>query len=926
MKIRFTIHFSAEWGRRISVTGSEAALGLWDPAKGLDLSYYPGGFWAGDVDIEADGNLNFEYKYVIKDDKGGCVWEKGYNRIFTTDSENSPAIKGLKFADVLDTWRPFPDTSSIFLTSAFRNVICSRALRGTKDVPVQRPRIKREGSTTARFKVSAPRLRSTDRIFVAGSASVLGNWDIKKALPLKSGEYPEWYLEVSDKSLDESFVYKYIIVDEKGNLVEYESGPDRFVPEIPGGPNGRIPLTSEKRLVFAHGDRFRYTSPWKGAGVAIPVFSIRSRNGLGTGEFLDLKLVVDWAKRSGFELIQLLPVNDTQASMTRADSYPYSNISVFALHPLYLNLEAIASLPKDLREKIDRRRKDLNSFDHVNYEKVMSAKLSLLKEIFSLSKEQFMKSRELEDFLSENSFWLRPYAAFSILRDINGSADPAKWGKYSSPKNSDIDELLSPSSPHYEKAAFTYFIQYHLHSQLDEASRYAGKMGVVLKGDIPIGINKHSDSCWTSPELFHMDRSAGAPPDPFSDTGQNWGFPTYDWGAMRKDGYDWWKKRLGIMSRYFQMIRLDHVLGFFRIWEIPDENISGLMGRFDPALPLRKDELEPEGIWDFDRLSKPYIPYWLIKMMFDSDLDEAMDSFLDRVGDRRFQLKPAYSTQALIEKNVVCPANAGDREKARIERFRSALSSLAANIVFLKDPDSEGFHPRMNMMDTCSFSCLDEWMQEKLINIYHDYFWRRHEDFWEKSGMEKLPALISASDMLICGEDLGMVPHCVKPVMEELGLVGLRVQRMPHKEGQEFGLPWEYEYLTVATTSTHDMSTLRGWWGENPAAAQRYYNSVLGHPGDAPSEFTPAIAREIFTQHLLAPSMWTIFPIQDILAMDPVLRRPGDPSEERINVPSNPGHYWKYRMHIDIETILGRKDLSGGLFDLLTSTKRRSEY
>lgn len=926
MKIRFIIHFRTEWGQSLCVAGSEPELGAWDPEKAMNLAYHTGDVWSDETLLEGDGNVSFEYKYILKDESGKIVWENGANRVFTTDDEHSPWLKTIREVDLLDSWRTPSDPEDLFLSSAFRNVICASGDE-EKALPPEHAKIKRMGNTTVRFRVFAPRLRRGDRIYVAGSAQALGAWDIKKAVPMERGTFPFWSLELLSGALDETFDYKYIIKDKKGSLVMYEDGPDRKVLGISAENtvHGAHPAPV-KRLVNTPNDRFRYPKAWKGAGIAIPVFSLRSDKSLGVGEFLDLKLLADWSALCGFQLIQILPVNDTSASMTWMDSYPYSNISVFALHPLYLNLEAITTLPKKMREEITERKKTLNGYDHVNYEEVMATKMLFLREIFAAEKEKFLSSDAFRTFHEENSYWLDPYAAFSLLRDLNGTTDISKWGKYSRGMADTVNKLVSPDSEHYDNVALTYFTQYHLHSQLSEASCYAGKLGIVLKGDIPIGINKHSDSCWASPELFNMDQSAGAPPDPFSDTGQNWGFPTYNWDAMAEDGYQWWRKRMSLMSGYFQMVRLDHVLGFFRIWEIPDTMVSGLMGHFNPAIPLWKEELEREGIWDFNRLSEPHIPFWLVKMVFGRETDNVIRTYLEPTGRNRFRLKSGFSTQKAVEEALVLAADAPEDLKARNESVKSALSSLVANIVFFRDPAKPGFHPRINMMDTCSFACLDEWMQEKLVNIYHDYFWHRQDEFWRDQAMIKLPVLISSSDMLICGEDLGMVPHCVKGVMEELSLLGLRVQRMPHEEGREFGDTWNYEYLTVCTTSTHDMSTMRGWWGEDPSRSQRYYNTVLNHPGDAPSECTPEICTETIMQHLAAPSMWAVFPVQDILAMSKDLRRPGDPRDERINDPADPHHYWKFRLHMNLEKLIERKDFSASVFKMLTAAERYGAY
>jgi 4-alpha-glucanotransferase len=149
-----------------------------------------------------------------------------------------------------------------------------------------------------------------------------------------------------------------------------------------------------------------------------------------------------------------------------------------------------------------------------------------------------------------------------------------------------MKEFSSPDQPHFDDIAVNYFIQYHLHVQLSEAASYAHAHGVVLKGDIPIGVNRNSVDTWVSPELFHMQMQAGAPPDMFSVKGQNWELPTYDWDEMERTGFDWWKKRFSQMSNYFDTFRIDHILGFFRIWQIPIQQVEGIMGYLNPSIPI----------------------------------------------------------------------------------------------------------------------------------------------------------------------------------------------------------------------------------------------------------------------------------------------------------------------------------------------------
>lgn len=327
----------------------------------------------------------------------------------------------------------------------------------------------------------------------------------------------------------------------------------------------------------------------KFAGTAIPVFSLRSEDDFGVGEFHDLKKLVEWAEVTGQSVIQLLPVNDTTMTGTWEDSYPYNANSTFALHPQFIHLPS-AGVKTDKEYKA--LQKELNSLRQVDYERVNNEKTRLLKKAFEATWGKVSESASYKKFIAENSSWLLPYAAFCALRDKFHTPEFGKWKSYAVYDEAKVARFCKE---HQDEIDFHCFVQYHLHVQLLDVCKYARKHGVILKGDLPIGISRTSVDAWLYPELFHLDSQAGAPPDAFSADGQNWGFPTYNWEKMEEDGYAWWKSRLRKMSEYFDAFRIDHILGFFRIWEIPVPHKSGLMGHFSPALPYSSEELDRMG-------------------------------------------------------------------------------------------------------------------------------------------------------------------------------------------------------------------------------------------------------------------------------------------------------------------------------------------
>ena len=568
---------------------------------------------------------------------------------------------------------------------------------------------------------------------------------------------------------------------------------------------------------------------WKGAGTAIPVFALRSEDDFGVGEFLDLKKMVDWAVLTGQTFLQLLPVNDTTMFGTIDDSYPYNANSTFALHPQFINLPA-AGVPVD--KEYLKLQKQLNSFvkdgrPETDYVSVNREKRRLLRKAFDANWKSLSRTKAYRNFLAANREWLIPYSRFCALRDEFGTPDFSQWGEYAVYDEARLERW---NKSHRSETDFNCFLQFHLDAQFRQVRDYAHSKGVVLKGDLPIGISRTSADAWQFPKLFNMDSQAGAPPDAFSADGQNWGFPTYNWEEMAKDGYAWWKARLRKMSEYFDAFRIDHILGFFRIWQIPVPEKSGLAGYFSPALPYSADELRS---WGYGN---------------------------------------------------------------RMDRF-------------IEDPHRPGwYHPRIDAKD--------------LGDLYIDFFYRRHNEFWKHNAMGKLSALLGSTNMLACGEDLGMIPACVPEVMQRLNILSLEIQRMPKDPAQTFADPAHYPYGCVCTTSTHDMSPIRAWWEEDRSLSQRFYNEALGCGGAAPYFCEPWVCRRIVEQHLWSPAMLVILPLQDWLSISPELRYKGNPADERINVPAIPRYHWDYRMHLSLEELLAAKDFNTDVATLVKSSGR----
>ncbi len=878
MKLDFYLRFFTHPGESILLTGHLAELGNGDVAAALPMEYVNGEFWHVTVTVAAMPPTPVTYHYILRGIDGALTEEWGDDKTVEAHGE------GVEELSVIDTWNFAGEFENVFSTAPFRNVLLPQHRGGKKQ--------KLKGAVTHVFRVKAPLLHEDELVCLLGNALALRDWQENDPLLLSDeGDWWTIYLSIPPESFP--LEYKYGVYDKKEKrLTRYEAGPNR---QLPGDAR-------PKKVSILH-DGFVHlpNTGFKAAGVSIPVFSLRSKDSLGVGEFTDVPLLVDWAVKCGLRLVQILPVNDTTATHTWVDSYPYAAISAFALHPIYLNLEVCAGKKYlELIKPLHKKQKELNALPTVDYEQVLKIKLLVVKELYELQKEEFEKNQDFQSFFAANQTWLVPYAAFCYLRDKNGTADFSKWSMYSQYDEAAIQKYTAPSSRHYETIALQYFIQYHLHLQLREAVDYAHENGVILKGDIPIGIGRYSCDAWVEPRLYHMDMQAGAPPDNFAVKGQNWGFPTYNWEEMRKDGYRWWRRRFAQMSNYFDGFRIDHILGFFRIWSIPMDVVEGILGHFAPAIPVNRVEFQQRNIWfDYLRYTKPFINDAVLWDIFGPDSDLVKNRFLQPAGNGFYVLQESFGTQRKIE------AWFNQQEATALnDKLRQGLYDLVSNILLLEVEGSgqQEFHFRISMDTTTSFRYLEWHTQQQLKDLYVNYFYYRQDDFWRREAMNKLPDLKRATNMLIFGEDLGMVPRSVPEVMRELGILSLEVQRMPKNPNREFGKLEEAPYLSVVTPSTHDMSTIRGWWEEDRAATQRFFNRELGQWGDAPQFCEPWVNKAIVLQHLHSPAQWAIFQLQDIMGMSEQFRRE-NPHDERINVPADPHHYWRYRMHLTLEEL-----------------------
>lgn len=895
MKVTFNINFHTVWGQKLCVVGSILELGSWEPALAKEMEYSGDGNWRLELDLP-DGLRSVEYRYFlsVNDKQVFEEWEKNHRVVF--DGQSGSYI-------LYDYWQIRPNNLA-FYSSAFTKSLFAHPCDKYE-------RVVRSGKKLV-IKISAPRVEKNQCIAITGNQECLGNWHPDKALLLSCDTFPEWHIDLDAAEIKYPLEYKFLVWDMDTRLPLYwETDENRILSLVPQR-NGETVVLS--------GLYFRDNLPlWRCAGSVIPVFSLRSEHSFGVGDLGDLRMLVDWTRKTHQRIIQVLPMNDTTMTHTWVDSYPYSAISIYALHPMYIDLRALGALKDAERAAFYAgKQKELNGKETVDYEAVMRYKLAYCQEFFEQEGKELLRSPEFEEFLSRNESWLVPYATYCFLRETYGTSDFKQWEGNSTYNKTRVRALCEEGSDAWPEISFTYYLQYILHIQFKAVSDYARKNGVVLKGDLPIGVSRTSVEAWTEPRYFNMNGQAGAPPDDFSVNGQNWLFPTYNWDAMEKDHFAWWKKRFNKLGDYFDCFRIDHILGFFRIWEVPIGYVQGLCGHFNPALPFTREEIEQYGLsFNEARFTSPHINELFLRELFGDSTDEVIGAYLAQSSSRHYVLKSFCDTQSKVEALF-----AGKTDPVSL-RVKNGLFAIANEVLFLRDPrETSKFHPRISANQSFIYRELSASDRYAFDQLYWHFFYHRHNDFWKAQAYKRLTPLVSSTDMLVCGEDLGMIPASVPEVMNKLQILSLEIERMPKNSQREFADMFNLPYQSVCTTSTHDMTPLRNWWKENPEKTQRYYNGVLQRPGNAPRECSADIAEQIVLNHLKTRSMLTIIPLQDWFAMEDSVKRM-DIESERINVPAVSTHYWRYRMHMTLEQLMQSDKLNEKISTMIREAGRK---
>lgn len=880
MKLKFNIEYN-------TVSGEELMLNILVEGEGRNheprvyrMAAADNRHWSCTLEnFHSESHPVIDYYYSVS--SGGHVTRREW-LLYSHRLEFS-VLKATSY-EINDMWMDMPAASWLY-SSAFSFCV--------NQAHLQMPTHTDYGSVV-RLVVHAPQLREGEHLVITGNHEALGMWTVADGVRMTEHLVNEWMVDLDASIFSGKAVeFKFVAVNDADNsIILWEKGNNRVFRMSLIRP-GEVKAYCLRNADFD-------MAPCRIAGTLVPVFSLRSEKSFGVGDFGDLKKMVDWVARTGQRVLQILPVNDTTTTHTWKDSYPYSCISVFALHPQYIDLSRLSPIAnKAVRLKYESLREELNALPAIDYERVGKAKLEYTQILYKQEGKKVLAKPSFADFFEENSYWLVPYARYCSLRDSYGTAEFALWPEHNHWDESEREALSDPKNEMFQNVAFYYYVQFILYTQLRDVHDYAVLQGVVLKGDIPIGVNRNGCDVWQEPEYFNLNGQAGAPPDAFSDNGQNWGFPTYNWPRMLDDGCRWWVRRLRHMSAFFDAYRIDHVLGFFRIWEIPVGAVDARIGHFSPALGLTREEIEAYGLHFREQLFvEPFITKNVVADVFGTQAEKVENTYLEHSHSDVYRLKPEYATQRLIYAAFEGRTSADDMA------VRDGLCSLVTGVLFVRDhQDPQKFHPRISAQFDYAYKALGETDRKAFNRLYDDYFYRRNNQFWYREAMKKLPVITQATHMLPCAEDLGMVPECVAWVMDELRILSLELQTMPKQWGERFANLDRFPYRSVCTISTHDTATMRQWWDEDRERTKYYYNVMLGMHGEAPHPMPGWLAREIIGRHMACPSMICVIAIQDWMAIDERLRRP-DANAERVNVPANPHHYWRYRMHVNVEDLI----------------------
>ena len=671
-------------------------------------------------------------------------------------------------------------------------------------------------------------------------------------------------------------------------------------------------------------------------GVAVPLGALFTKDNPVIGEFPDLIPFANFCKDAGLGIIQLLPVNDTGTQ-----SSPYSGLSAFALHPIYIRLNKIPGF--DALYNSDEKFKTAydtffteNKFTlRYNYDNILNTKTSLLKQIYDNLPvgKTGTADQNFTDWIKANP-WVKTYAVYKNLKWNYMQASWKSW--HDNDKNLTSEQILKLwNTKAFKKEHLFYaWCQMIAANQFEEAVNEVHKMGLLLKGDMPILMNEDSCDAWAYPDFFNHNLRAGSPSDGENPSGQNWGFPTYNWKNLKSQNFSWWKQRLKTAAHYYDAYRLDHILGFFRIWAIPSDDCNALTGHTEPYSSFKIENLYELG-FDDDRirwLCRPHIPTSVVEdITWNRDVaHKILQTFCTRINNEELWLFDKSIKGSNSIRNTDLSAFV---DKQAEDKIKSKLIEYWSNRTLLEVSKNK-FIPLWTYNQSTSWASLNDTEKESLEELFAQLA-KKNVNLWKKQADEIFDAITNGLKMIPCGEDLGVGISCVPQTMKKHKILGLRVVRWCRKWGED-GQPYisfkDYEPLSVTTTSVHDSSTIREWWNTEKESVTAFIKENAGAFGIqseiagtlfekeageieqsiqelARTEFTPEIAQIILKTSATSASQWFIPPLQDFLYMEKNLWL-DKANDERINIPGTVTTFnWTYRMPCAIEELSGNKEL-----------------
>lgn len=689
-------------------------------------------------------------------------------------------------------------------------------------------------------------------------------------------------------------------------------------------------------------------------GVVVPLSALYTKDSPAVGDFVSLKAFADFCAQCGLGVIQLLPVNDTGTQ-----SSPYSALSAFALHPMYIHIESLPEFEDAMKNcrpfsaAYKAFVKECKYGARFDYAKVSEGKIKLLHLLYSYMEKVISSKKksaqtpsdssksfadhydyEIKTFVADNP-WVVAYAVFKDLKDSFSQASWKEWTEDKRTMNRRQIELRWSNRALRSSHNFYVWCQMRAASQFKDASNYIRAQGIILKGDLPILMNEDSVDCWAWPEFFNQELRAGSPPDADNPLGQRWGFPTYNWDKIISDDFSWWKDRVRFASNYYSAFRLDHVLGFFRIWEYSEKETTAFLGHTNPYAYTERRVLQKMGFDDgrLHWLSQPHIPTEAVGSIL-GNWDEArsvMSKICVRIGDEElWNFKDEITCDSLI----YATAFVDDEEKNRA--IQNVLAEKWRDRTLI-EIEKDRFVPVWSYSATTAWKSLS--MEEKK-SLEQEFaaLQEQENELWKSHAFEILRPIVKKTEMQACAEDLGANLPALNEVLPALDIASLRVVRWTRRWDQ-MNQPYEafdtYPHLSVTSTSVHDSSTIREWWQNEKQSVWAFLETVKSaeqknelfapdldtlmekkpdeslkkYPVNVDTCFDPKVAAFVLEKCAGTRSRWFINPLQDYLYLDASCYRE-KAGDERINVPGTVNeNNWTYRMPVSVEDLASKSAL-----------------